>query len=88
VPSDCVTQPVDYSQPAGRAALGVHDVPVFPPVADPYGSLTPAELAAFGIGLAHISSDDDDEAQTDDDEVTEDDEYPASLHSAFPFSLS
>jgi hypothetical protein len=45
-------------------------------------------LVAFGIGPAHISSDDDDEAQTDDDEATEDDEYPASLHSAFPFSLS
>jgi hypothetical protein len=25
------------------------DVPVFPPVPDPYGSLTPMELAAFGI---------------------------------------
>jgi hypothetical protein len=50
------------------------DVPVFPPVPDPYGSLTPAELAAFGIGLARVSSDDDDEAQADDDEETEDDE--------------
>jgi hypothetical protein len=26
------------------------NVPVFPPIPDPYGSLTPAELAAFGIG--------------------------------------
>jgi hypothetical protein len=50
------------------------DVPVFPPVSDPYGSLTPAELAAFGIGPARISSDDDDEVQADDDEETEDDE--------------
>jgi hypothetical protein len=50
------------------------DVPVFPPVPDPYGSLIPAELAAFGIGPARVSSDDDDEAQTDDDEETEDDE--------------
>jgi hypothetical protein len=43
------------------------NVPVFPPVLDPYGSLTPAELAAFGIGPTHISSDDDDE-ETEDDE--------------------
>jgi hypothetical protein len=42
-------------------------VPVFPPVPDPYGSLTPAELAAFSIGPAHVSSDDDDE-ETEDDE--------------------
>jgi hypothetical protein len=38
------------------------DVLVFPPVPDPYGSLTPAELAAFGIGHARVSSDDGDEA--------------------------
>jgi hypothetical protein len=44
------------------------DVPVFPLVPDPYGSLTPTELAAFGIGPAHVSSDDDDEVQADDDE--------------------
>jgi hypothetical protein len=49
------------------------DIPVFPPVPDPYGSLTPIELAAFDIGPAHISSDDDDEPQADDDEETEDD---------------
>jgi hypothetical protein len=47
---------------------------VFPPVPDPYGSLTPTELAVFGIDLAHISSDDDDEVQAADDEETEDDE--------------
>jgi hypothetical protein len=45
-------------------------------------------LAAFGIGHAHVSSDDDDEVQADDDEETEDDEQPASLHSAFPFFVS
>jgi hypothetical protein len=50
------------------------DVPVFPPVLDPYGLLTLAELAAFGIGPAHVFSDDDDEAQADDDEEMEDDE--------------
>jgi hypothetical protein len=38
------------------------NVPVFPPVPDPYGSLTPTKLAAFSIGLARASSDDDDEA--------------------------
>jgi hypothetical protein len=50
------------------------DVPVFPPVPDPYNSLTPAELAAFGIGPARVSLDDDNEAQAADDEETEDDE--------------
>jgi hypothetical protein len=36
--------------------------------------LTPAKLAAFDIGPALVSLDDDDEAQADDDEETEDDE--------------
>jgi hypothetical protein len=48
------------------------DVPVFLIVLDPYGSLTPAELAAFGIGPARVS--DDDEEQADDDEEMENDE--------------
>jgi hypothetical protein len=74
VPSDCGAQPRDYSQPVGRAALGVPRRPVFPPVPDPYGSLTPAEFAAFGIDPARVSSDDDDEAQANDEEETEDDE--------------
>jgi hypothetical protein len=51
-----------------------HDILVFPLVLDPYVSLTPAELAAFGIGPTRVSLDDDDEAQADDDEETEDDE--------------
>jgi hypothetical protein len=38
------------------------DVPVFLPVLDPYGSLTPTELAAFNIGLARVSSNNDGEA--------------------------
>jgi hypothetical protein len=50
------------------------DVPIFPLVLDPYGSLTPTKLASFGIGPTHVSSDDDDEAQVNDDEETEDDE--------------
>jgi hypothetical protein len=49
------------------------DVLVFPPIPDPYTSLTLAELAAFGIRLAHVS-DDDDEEQAGDDEETPDDE--------------
>jgi hypothetical protein len=40
------------------------DVPIFPPI----------ELAAFGIGPARVSSDDNDEPQTDDDEETKDNE--------------
>ena len=57
------------------------DVPVFPPVPDPYASLTPAELAAFGIGPSRPPAgydDDDDDDDGDgaaaDDEETEDDE--------------
>jgi hypothetical protein len=49
------------------------DIPVFPPVPDPYASLTPTELAAFSIGPAHVSHDDDEE-QAGDDEEMEDDE--------------
>jgi hypothetical protein len=50
------------------------DVSVFPLIPDPYDSLTLAVLATFGIGPAHASSDDNDEAQADDDEETVDDE--------------
>jgi hypothetical protein len=50
------------------------DVPVFPPVPDPYSSLTHTELATFSIGHARVSSDDDDEAQANDDEEMKDDE--------------
>jgi hypothetical protein len=44
------------------------NVPIFPPVPDSYGSLTPVELAAFYIGPARVSSYDNDEAQADDNE--------------------
>jgi hypothetical protein len=53
------------------------DVPVFPPIPDPYASLTPTELVAFSIGpsCAHAGyNDDDDEEASDDVEETEDDE--------------
>jgi hypothetical protein len=36
--------------------------------------MTPTELAAFSIGPARISDNDDDEEQADDDKETEDDE--------------
>jgi hypothetical protein len=51
-------------------------VPVFPLDPDPYASLTPAELVAFGIGPARAPDDDDDEEEEEanDNEVTEDDE--------------
>jgi hypothetical protein len=54
------------------------DVPVYPPITNPYASLTPTELATFGVGpsYAHASSDDDNENKevTNDDEEAEDDE--------------
>jgi hypothetical protein len=50
-------------------------VPVFLPVPNPYASLTPAGLAAFGIGPTRVDDHDgDDEEQAGDNEETEDDE--------------
>jgi hypothetical protein len=48
------------------------DIPVFPPVPDPYASLTPTKLTAFDIGHAHVSDDDDDEEEANGDEEMED----------------
>jgi hypothetical protein len=64
-------QEIIHSQ-RDKPLLEFPDVPIFPPIPDPYASLTLAELAAFGIGLAHVS-DDDNEEQASDDEETEDD---------------
>jgi hypothetical protein len=55
------------------------DVSVYPPVDNPYASLTPAELAAFSICPSHASADydnDDEEEEeaANDDKETEDDE--------------
>jgi hypothetical protein len=51
-------------------------VPIYPPIPDPYDSLTPAELAAFDIGPSHVDDDNDDEEEeaADDAEDMEDDE--------------
>jgi hypothetical protein len=53
-------------------------MPIYPPVVDPYASLTPAELATFGVGPSYApvsSSDyDEDEEAANNDEETEDDE--------------
>jgi hypothetical protein len=43
------------------------NAPIFPPNPNPYASLTPAELAAFGIYPAHVSDDDDEEEKKDDE---------------------
>jgi hypothetical protein len=50
------------------------DMPVFVSVPDPYASLTPAELATFGIGPSRAPARYDDEEADDDDKETEDDE--------------
>jgi hypothetical protein len=48
---------------------------VYPPVPDPYASLTPTELAAFGIGPSRSPVDsDDEEEEANDVEGMEDDE--------------
>jgi hypothetical protein len=44
------------------------DVPVYPPVADPYGSPTPTELVAFSIDPSYAPAGSDDEEETEDDE--------------------
>jgi hypothetical protein len=44
------------------------DVPVFSPLLDFYGSLTPIELVAFGISPACVSPDDDYEPQADEED--------------------
>jgi hypothetical protein len=51
-------------------------MPVFPHVPIPYASLTPAELATFGINpaRAHSNDDDDEEEATNDEEEIENDE--------------
>jgi hypothetical protein len=52
-------------------------VPVYPPVDDPYASLTPAELAAFGMGPSRAptaADDDEKEEAANDNEEMEDDE--------------
>jgi hypothetical protein len=55
--------------------LDFPDVLVYPPVPDPYASLTPTELAAFGIGPSRSPVDsDDEEEEANDDEGMEDDE--------------
>jgi hypothetical protein len=54
------------------------DMHIYPPVPNPYASLTPAELATFGIGPSHAPIDyDDDEEAANNDEETEDDEWLA-----------
>jgi hypothetical protein len=50
--------------------LKLSDVPIYPPVTDPYASLTPVELAAFGIGPARALDNDDNDDDDDDDEAT------------------
>jgi hypothetical protein len=52
---------------------------VYSPIADPYASLTPAELDAFGVGPSYAPAgsdddDDEDEEATNDDEEIEGDE--------------
>jgi hypothetical protein len=42
---------------------------IYPLVEDPYASLTPAELAAFGIGPARAPDDDNDDDNDDEEEV-------------------
>jgi hypothetical protein len=62
----------------GESLLEFPDVPVYPPVADPYASMTPTELDAFCVGpsYAPASNNDDDEdvEAANDDEEIEDDE--------------
>jgi hypothetical protein len=68
-------QEIIHSQ-RSESLIEFPDVPVYPPVPDPYASLTPAELAAFGIGpsraSANYNDDIDDEEVDNMEEETED----------------
>jgi hypothetical protein len=70
-------QEIIHSQP-DEPLLEFPDVPVYPPIVVPYASLTPAELAAFGLSPSYApvgsDNDDEDEKATNDDEETKDDE--------------
>jgi hypothetical protein len=71
-------QEIIHSQ-GDEPLLEFPDVPVYPPVADTYASLTPTELATFGIcpsyaPTASNDDNDDDEEEANDDEEMEDDE--------------
>jgi hypothetical protein len=50
------------------------DEPVYPPVPDPYASLTPAELAAYGIGPTRAPAGNDDNDNGDEEAANDDDE--------------
>jgi hypothetical protein len=57
--------------------LDFPDVPIFPPVPNPYASLIPAELATFVIGPSHPPAaydNNDVEEEANDEEETKDDE--------------
>jgi hypothetical protein len=73
----CHNQEIIHSQ-RDEPLLEFPDVPVYPPVADSYASLTPAELATFGVGPSYAPTDnddgDDDEEEANDDEEMEDNE--------------
>jgi hypothetical protein len=75
----CHNQEIIHSQ-RDEPLIEFPDEPVYPTVPNPYASLTPDELAAFGIGPScapTTGSDDDDdgdEEATNDDKETEDDE--------------
>jgi hypothetical protein len=69
----CRNQEIIHSQ-RDEPLLEFPDVHIYPPIADPYASLTPAEFAAFGIdpSYALVGSDDDDEEAVNDNEVEDD----------------
>jgi hypothetical protein len=71
-------QEIIHSQ-RDESLIDFPDVPIYPHVPDSYASLTPAELATFGIrpSLASADYDDDDEGAANDEEETKDDEYLA-----------
>jgi hypothetical protein len=65
-------QDIIHSQ-RNEPLLEFPDNPVYPPVPNPYASLTPAELATFSIGPARAPDDDDDDEE-EEEEAANDDE--------------
>jgi hypothetical protein len=70
----CSLNVISFHSQRDEPLFEFFDVPVYPPIPNPYDSLTPAELAAFGIGLARVDNgDDDDDDEANGDEEMEDD---------------
>jgi hypothetical protein len=66
-------QEIIHSQ-RDESLLEFPNVPVYPPVVDPYASLTPAELVTFGIGPSYALAGSDDDDDEEEEAINDDEE--------------